>query len=315
MPPREPLRLIFAGTPAFAAEHLRALLASRHELAAVYTQPDRPAGRGRKLLASPVKRLAERAGIPVRQPASLAGPAGPRELAALRADAMVVVAYGLILPQAALDAPRLGCVNVHASLLPRWRGAAPIQRCLEAGDSETGISIMRMDAGLDTGPLLARARLRIEASMTAGELHDALLELGPTLLCEVLERLGDALAEPQAQGEGATYARKVRRDDARLDWRRSNVRLHDQVRAFNPAPGAWTSLAGAMLKVWRAAPRAGPGAAGEILGSDAGGITVACGAGALRVSRVQLSGGRAMEVRELLNSRREQFRPGAVLGH
>ncbi|MBN7797119.1 methionyl-tRNA formyltransferase [Parahaliea mediterranea] len=312
--PQSSLRLIFAGTPDFAAHHLEALLASEHEVIAVYTQPDRPAGRGKKLQASPVKQRALAAGLPVRQPPSLRDADAQRELAALDADAMIVVAYGLILPQAVLDAPRLGCLNVHASLLPRWRGAAPIQRAIEAGDAETGVTIMQMDAGLDTGAMLTTARCGIGPDTTAASLHDTLAELGAPCLLRVLEDLPGyrAAARPQDDGE-ATYAAKILKPEARLDWRLDAATLDRKVRAFNPFPVCFSELDGQRVKVWRAQPlvMAGGGDPGTIVHCDREGIDVACGDGRLRLQALQLPGGRTLDAAAVLNARGEQFAVGA----
>ncbi|MDO8860074.1 methionyl-tRNA formyltransferase [Haliea sp. E1-2-M8] len=313
----DPLRLVFAGTPDFAASHLRALLTSRHEIIAAYTQPDRPAGRGKKLHASPVKELALGAGIPVLQPARLRDAEAQAELAALRADAMVVVAYGLILPQPVLDAPRLGCINVHASLLPRWRGAAPIQRAIEAGDSATGITIMQMDAGLDTGAMLARESLPITPGTSAGTLHDQLAELGPPLLLRVLDSLPAYLEAATPQDDaGATYAHKIDKSEAALDWNRGAAELARAVAAFNPFPVCYGMLAGERVRIWQAsaesptaaAGRAGPG---TVISADRDGILVACGEGALRIRQLQLPGGRALPATDILNARGALFAPGS----
>lgn len=312
----DPLRLVFAGTPDFAATHLQALLTSRHEIVAAYTQPDRPAGRGKKLHASPVKELALAAGIPVLQPASLRGTEARAELAALRADVMVVVAYGLILPQAVLDTPRLGCINVHASLLPRWRGAAPIQRAIEAGDSASGITIMQMDAGLDTGAMLARESLPIAAGTSAGMLHDQLAAIGPPLLLQVLDSLPAyrRAALPQ-EDAGATYARKIDKSEAALDWSRDAAELARTVAAFNPFPICYGLLAGERVRIWEASAESLPDATdsaapGTVLSADRDGILVSCGEGALRVRRLQLPGGRALPAADILNARGALFVPG-----
>lgn len=309
-----PLRLIFAGTPDFAAAHLRALIASEHQLLGVYTQPDRPAGRGKKLLPGPVKTLALEAGLPVYQPRSLKDPAGQQALAGLGADLMVVVAYGLILPQAVLDAPRLGCLNVHASLLPRWRGAAPIQRAIEAGDTETGITIMQMDAGLDTGAMLAKAAVPIAATASAAALHDELAAAGPPLLLEVLNDIEryQARAEPQDDAL-ATYAHKLDKAEAQVDWTRPAQTLARQVRAFNPFPVSYSLLDGERIRIWQAsavgAPRASD-APGTIVETGDAVIVVACGDGLLALESLQLPGGKRLPVQELLKSRRETFAPG-----
>ncbi len=310
----DPLRIIFAGTPDFAALHLAAIIDSKHQLIAVYTQPDRPAGRGKKLLHGPVKQLALAAGVPVRQPVSLRDESEQRQLAALQADVMIVVAYGLILPQAVLDAPRLGCLNVHASLLPRWRGAAPIQRAIEAGDAETGITIMQMDAGLDTGAMLATVNCRITADTTGGSLHDALAGLGPPLLLEVLDDLPafQRGARPQDDGQ-ATYASKILKAEAAIDWRRDAGSLDRQVRAFNPFPVCYSTLDGERVRVWLARPAGSaplPEPPGTILRSDRQGVLVNCGRGQLSIQQLQLPGGRVLPVEQVLNARGELFAPG-----
>jgi methionyl-tRNA formyltransferase len=313
--PDTPLRLVFAGTPDFAATHLKVLIDSKHQLLAVYTQPDRPAGRGKKLQASPVKALALEAGIPVRQPPSLKDAQQQQALAELGADALIVVAYGLILPQAVLDIPSLGCLNVHASLLPRWRGAAPIQRALEAGDEETGITIMQMDAGLDTGDMLATARCPIGANCNAGELHDRLAELGPPLLLEVLEDLSTAQAGARAQDDAlATYAHKILKPEAALDWRRSARELARAVRAFNPFPVCFSPLGGERVKIWQARPAGADSPTappGTILQADQQGVLVSCGQGQLLLERLQLPGGKALDAGQLLNARAGLFAAGA----
>ncbi len=311
----QPLRLVFAGTPEFAATHLRALVVAGHNLVAVYTQPDRRAGRGKKLMASPVKTVALEHAIPVKQPPSLKAEGQREELDLLKADVVVVVAYGLILPQPILDTPRLGCINVHASLLPRWRGAAPIQRAIEAGDRHTGISIMKMDAGLDTGPVLATMSTEIDGNTTSGALQDSLAALGPGLLLEVLNDLEGHLATATIQSEGATYAHKIERADGELDWQLDAAELQQKVRAFNPVPGAWSLLAGTPIKIWQAQVCAGEGPAGEILQAEKAGIVVACGHGALSLQTLQLAGGKALSTVDILNSRRDQFLPGTQWGH
>ena len=315
----EPLRIVFAGTPEFAAEHLKALLASPYDIVAVYTQPDRPAGRGQKLMPSPVKQLALEHNIPVLQPPTLRNAEAQAEMAALKPDLLVVVAYGLILPQAVLDIPRLGCINSHASLLPRWRGAAPIQRAVEAGDSESGVTVMRMEAGLDTGPMLLKVTTPITAQDTGGSLHDRLAELGPPAVLQAINGLATGSLRGEVQDDSlATYAHKLNKDEALLDWSRPAVELERLIRAFNPWPICHSSLNDAPLKVLAAQlvtePGAGRGAPGEILAASKGGLTVACADGALRLTRLQLPGGKALNFADLFNSRREQFAVGSLLG-
>lgn len=309
-----PLRLIFAGTPEFAASHLSALIDSKHQLLAAYTQPDRPAGRGKKLQASPVKQLAQSRDIPLRQPATLKDTKVQRELAELEADLLVVVAYGLILPQAVLDIPGLGCLNVHASLLPRWRGAAPIQRAVEAGDAETGITIMQMDAGLDTGDMLATSRCAIDQQTTAASLHDRLAELGPPLLLEVLDDLHNFQQQATRQDDSlATYASKILKAEAAIDWHRDAVALDRSIRAFNPFPVCYSTLAGERVKIWQAQAASTVSAGeppGTILQADREGILVNCGAGQLCIQRLQLPGGKVLDSEQLLHARAELFAPG-----
>ncbi|XKE45987.1 methionyl-tRNA formyltransferase [Halomonas organivorans] len=316
-----PLRVIFAGTPDFAAESLAALLASSHRVVAVYTQPDRPAGRGRKLTPSPVKALAREHDLPVYQPASLKTPAAQEELAALQADLMVVVAYGLILPRAVLDTPRLGCINVHASLLPRWRGAAPIQRAIEAGDAESGVTIMQMDEGLDTGDMLLVRRTPITATTTGGELHDTLARLGGEALVEALNALGGGGLEATPQpADGVTYAAKLSKAEAELDFRQDAETLAARIRAFNPWPVAWCAAGDDRLRLLMAevgSERGEPAAPGTLLAPDDGALRIACGPAGdevLRVTRAQLPGGKALDVRELLKARADRFTPGTRLG-
>jgi methionyl-tRNA formyltransferase len=298
-----PLRIVFAGTPDFSVPPLRALLATGHAVVAAYTQPDRPAGRGRKLSASPVKQLALEHGVPVLQPVNFKAAADVDALEALHADLMVVVAYGLLLPQRVLDAPRLGCVNIHASLLPRWRGAAPIQRAILAGDAETGITIMQMEAGLDTGPMLHVRSLAIAPDETGGSLHDRLSVLGAEALLEILPRIADGTAEPRRQDDAlATYARKLLKDEARVDWSRPAVEIERQVRAFNPWPIAETRHAGEPLRIWQARAMPGAGAPGAVLATGREGIDVGTGEGILRILSLQLPGKRPTEARDFLNA-------------
>lgn len=309
------LRLVFAGTPEFAAEHLKALLDTPHEIVAVYTQPDRPAGRGQKLMPSPVKQLALQHGLPVLQPPTLRDPAAQEELRALAPDLMVVVAYGLILPQAVLDIPRLGCINSHASLLPRWRGAAPIQRAVQAGDAESGVTVMQMEAGLDTGPMLLKVTTPITAADTGGSLHDRLAQLGPQAVVQAIAGLAADTLQGEVQDDAlATYAHKLNKDEARIDWNRPADELERLVRAFNPWPICHSTLDGQPLKVLAAEPAEGRGQPGQILDASKDGLTVACGEGALRLTRLQLPGGKPLAFADLYNSRREQFAPGLVLG-
>jgi len=290
-------RILFAGTPAFARASLEALLRSGVRPAAVYTQPDRPAGRGRVLTMSPVKELALAEGLDVRQPRTLKSPDEQAAIRELAPDLLIVAAYGLILPQAVLDIPTRGCLNVHASVLPRWRGAAPIQAALLAGDPRTGISLMQMEAGLDTGPVYAAAEITIGDGETAGELHDRLAVLGGRLLVDRLDDVLDDRLEAVAQDDSrATYAGKISRDDARLDWRRPAAELERQVRAYNPVPGAWFEAFGENVKCWQARvlddarTPSGNARPGSVLGAGRDGIQVACGTGALCLTSVQRPG-------------------------
>lgn len=294
------MRLIFAGTPEFSVPALEALHAAGHTIAGVWTQPDRPAGRGRKLTPSPVGQKALELGIPVHKPEKLRG--NEEALAMLRAtapEAMVVVAYGLILPQAVLDIPAHGCLNIHASLLPRWRGAAPIQRAILAGDTVTGVTIMRMEAGLDTGPMLLTERVPIEARTTAGDLHDTLGALGARLIVEAIARLarGELRDTPQP-ADGATYAAKLTKEEARVDWTQPADAIARAIHAYNPAPGAWSELSGERVKLLRAqAGHAGGGGLGvepgTIVHADDEGFAVATGSGLVRITELQRPGGRA----------------------
>lgn len=309
------LRIVFAGTPEFAAEHLKALLDTPYEIVAVYTQPDRPAGRGQKLMPSPVKQLAVEHGLPVLQPPTLRDPTAQAELAALKPDLMVVVAYGLILPQVVLDIPRLGCINSHASLLPRWRGAAPIQRAVEAGDAESGVTVMQMEAGLDTGPMLLKVSTPISAEDTGGSLHDRLAQLGPQAVVEAIAGLAAGTLKGEVQDDAlATYAHKLSKDEARIDWSRPADELERRIRAFTPWPVCHTTLGEAALKVLGAKPATGAGAPGQIIDASRDGLLVACGEGALLLTRLQLPGGKPLTFADLFNSRREQFASGQVLG-
>ncbi|QXA16605.1 methionyl-tRNA formyltransferase [Aeromonas sp. FDAARGOS 1403] len=310
------LKLIFAGTPDFAARHLAALLSSDHEVVAVYTQPDKPAGRGQKLTASPVKELALAHDLPVYQPASLRKEEAQAELAALGADLMVVVAYGLILPKVVLDTPRLGCINVHGSLLPRWRGAAPIQRSIWAGDAETGVTIMQMDVGLDTGAMIRKISCPIAADETSASLYDKLAELGPQALVDTIDAMaaGDTAAEAQDDAL-ANYAEKLSKEEARIDWSLEAVTIERCIRAFNPWPISWFEVADQTIKVWQAEviTQDHGQRAGTLLKADKQGIDVATGKGVLRLLTLQPPGKKAMSVTDLLNSRRDWFEPGTQL--
>jgi len=296
------VRIIFAGTPPFAAAALDALADAGHDIALVLTQPDRPAGRGMKLTPSAVKQAALARGLPVYQPASLKPPETQAELRAVDADVMVVAAYGLILPQAVLDLPRFGCLNIHASLLPRWRGAAPIQRAILAGDPETGITIMQMDAGLDTGSMLTKTPVPILETDTAASLHDTLATAGARAIVAALANY-PALV-PQAQDDReATYAAKLSKEEAQLDWHQPADALARAVRAYNPAPGAWTLLDGDPLKVWAARAVAGTGNPGKMLRDEAEQLVIACGSGALALHEVQPAGGKRMSAAAFLAGR------------
>jgi methionyl-tRNA formyltransferase len=293
-----PLRIVFMGTPAFAAVALNALIDAGHDVLAVYSQPPRPQGRGMATRKSAVHALAEERGIAVRAPASLRSAEDVAAFAALNADIAVVAAYGLILPKAALDAPRLGCLNIHASLLPRWRGAAPIQRAIMAGDERTGVTIMRMEEGLDTGPMLLKEELAIGADMNAGALHDALAEIGARLICQALEGLPDLKPVPQPD-DGVTYAAKITKEECRIDWLRDAAALDRQVRGLSPAPGAFTGIGGERLTILAADIVAGEsGVPGTTLDNR---LTIACGDGALRPTLVKRAGKRAMSADEMLH--------------
>jgi methionyl-tRNA formyltransferase len=303
------LRVVFAGTPDFAVPCLEACRAACADVVAVYTQPDRPAGRGRKLAASPVKEAALAAGIPVEQPESFKAEADRQRLASYAPDLMVVVAYGLILPRKVLAIPRLGCWNVHASLLPRWRGAAPIQRAILAGDTESGVDLMQMEAGLDTGPVLVERRTPIADDDTGGSLHDRLAALGADALAEGLRRTlaGESLVPRAQSGEGVEYAHKLDKAEARLDFAQPAMVLERKVRAFDPWPVAEADIAGERLRIWSARAVPGvPGAEpGRILAASRHGIDVACAEGALRLTAVQRAGGRRIGAVDYLNARPE----------
>lgn len=308
------MKIIFAGTPDFSVPMLQALLDSAHDVVAVYTQPDRPAGRGRKSLAGPVKQLAQGAGIPVMQPASLKDASAQETLEKMAADLMVVVAYGLILPQAVLDMPRLGCVNVHASLLPRWRGAAPIQRAIQAGDTRTGVCLMQMEAGLDTGPVLACAECDIAPTDTGSSLHDRLSAMGAELLGDNLDAIASGNLAPRAQDDAlACYAHRLEKKEALIDWRQDADRIGRQVRAFNAWPVAETRFQGKQLRVWeaRAIQQERMASPGTVVASGRDGIDVACGQGVLRLQRVQVPGRQAVAAADFANA---HALDGVILG-
>jgi methionyl-tRNA formyltransferase len=307
------LRLAFAGTPDFAAQHLAGLIDSPHELIAVLTQPDRPAGRGKKDRPSPVKVLAQEHQLTVLQPPSLRHPEALAAIAELQLDVLIVVAYGLILPQNVLDLPRYGCLNVHGSLLPRWRGAAPIQRAVEAGDQESGVTIMLMDAGLDTGPMLAHGPCAITAQTSSGDLYEQLAGIGPTLLLEVLKDLPSRLATATIQDDQqANYAAKINKGEALINWSEPAAVIARRIRAFNPAPGCYTFLEELRLKLWAAQPTAhsSGGLSGSIVANNDRGITVRCGDGAIMLETLQMPGSKAMQASDLLRGHSELFAPG-----
>lgn len=300
------MRIIFAGTPDFAATTLAALLTANHEICAVYSQPDRPAGRGRKLTASPVKQLALAHNIPVEQPLNFKAEAERQQLASYQADLMIVVAYGLLLPQSVLDIPRLGCINVHASLLPRWRGAAPIQRAILAGDNKTGVCIMQMEAGLDTGPVIKRAEIAIEATDTGVTLHDKLAQLGAATLLETLADIETLQQHAVAQNDAdSCYAAKLLKTEATIDWSQSAVQIERQIRAFNAWPVAQTQWQDKILRIWHAtalSDTAATAAPGTIVQVTRQGIDVATGAGQLRLLTLQAPGKKALSVNDFLNA-------------
>lgn len=313
------LRIVFAGTPEFAASVLSAILKTEHQVVAAYTQPDRPAGRGRKLTASPVKQLALSHDIPVYQPANFKLEADVQALDALQVDLMVVVAYGLLLPKSVLDTPKQGCINVHASLLPRWRGAAPIQRSIAAGDADTGVTIMQMDIGLDTGAMLRKVATPITHEDTGGTLHDRLAELGASACVDSLNDFarGEVTAEQQDDSL-ANYAHKLSKDEAKIDWHQPAEVIARAIRAFNPWPVAHTTLNGDPLRIWFAqaisAEAPADSAPGSVLKADKQGIEVATGKGVLHISQLQLAGGKSLPAADILNAKKDLFQRGKVLG-
>lgn len=328
----KPLKIIFAGTPEFSAVALKALFDSPHEIIAIYTQPDRPAGRGRKLTASPVKELALQHNIPVYQPLTLRDETEQKKLAELNADVMVVVAYGLILPKAVLNAPRLGCINIHASLLPRWRGAAPIQRAIEAGDKKTGITIMQMDEGLDTGDMLHVEECDIYPTDTSAILHDRLAQMGAKAVLETLSQMaaGTAVAVPQ-DNQAAIYAHKIKKEDAKIDWTEKAEEIERKVRAFNPWPGCYYESHGMMIKIWEAnvsdsvsehvrssfSQETQPPylfRPGTVMLAQPDGITVMTKEKCLVIKKLQFPGGRQLSVADVLNAHKAFFPVGKELG-
>lgn len=311
----QPLKVIFAGTPDFAASSLSAVLNSHHQVVSVYTQPDRKAGRGKKVTMSPVKELAQEHHIPVEQPLNFKSEESLNRLASYQADVMVVVAYGLLLPQKVLDTPKLGCINVHGSLLPRWRGAAPIQRAIQAGDKETGITIMQMEAGLDTGPMLMTSSTPISEQDTGASLHDRLAEMGAKLLVKALDDIADNKLQATVQDDQlATYAHKLNKEEAQIDWQKSAQELDRTIRAFNSWPVAYSQLDTNTVRVWQAniVDHSTDAKPGTILQADGNGILVSCGEGCLLLTKLQLPGSRAMSVKDLLNAPKNQqlFAPG-----
>jgi methionyl-tRNA formyltransferase len=310
------VRLVFAGTPDFAATALKALIAAGHTIVGVYSQPDRPAGRGRKLQPSPVKQVALDHEIPVFQPETLKTPEAQKQLADLNPEVMIVAAYGLILPKAVLDIPTHGCLNIHASLLPRWRGAAPIQRAIAAGDTETGITIMQMDEGLDTGAMLLKSLTTIDDSDTGGSLHDRLAELGGNAIIKALELLqkGELTGEPQ-NDDLACYASKLSKTEGHIDWATDATAIERLVRAFNPWPGTYTDLGDQRIRIHeaRALVTTSDGPPGTVVQRDREGIDIACGSGTLRITRLQLPGSRAQSVNDLINGGKELLMPGQEL--
>ena len=308
------LRIIFAGTPDFAASALTALIGSEHEVIAVYTQPDRPAGRGRKLRASPVKEVALEHNIPVLQPNNLKEAETQDELRSFNADVMVVAAYGLILPQVVLDIPRLGCLNIHASLLPRWRGAAPIQRAIAAGDKKSGITIMQMNAGLDTGDILQLSTTPITDKDNGGDLHDRLAEIGATAILETLKKL-TSITPIKQDDSLANYAHKLDKKEAIINWQDSAENINRLIRAFNPWPVAFTYLNDKTLRIWQAQalPENSELEAGTVITCNKKGVDISCGEGTLRLLKLQPSGSKAMDVASFMNGHAKQLPAGSIL--
>ncbi|WP_018694383.1 methionyl-tRNA formyltransferase [Algicola sagamiensis] len=312
----ESLRIIFAGTPDFAVRHLQALIQSDHEIVAVYTQPDKPAGRGKKVQASPVKALAVSHELPVYQPKSLKNEVAQQELSSLNADLMIVVAYGLILPKAVLESPRLGCINVHGSLLPKWRGAAPIQRSIWAGDVQTGVTIMQMDEGLDTGPMLLKATCDIAPDETSASLYEKLANVGPDALVDSVKQLAQGLLTPEVQDDNqATHAKKLSKEEAKVDWALSATQLERNIRSFNPWPMAYTQMQSQHVKIWSATVvnDQSDSTPGTILQASKEGILVQTGEGQLNITQLQPPGKKAMSVQDFVNARKDWVTPGTCL--
>lgn len=310
------MRIVFAGTPDFAATALKALLEAGYNLVGVYSQPDRPAGRGRKLMPSPVKQVALDAGIPVFQPVSLKPEDAQQELAELKPDVMIVAAYGLILPKAVLDIPTHGCLNIHASLLPRWRGAAPIQRAIAAGDAETGITIMQMDEGLDTGDMLLKVTTPIHADDTGGSLHDRLADMGGKAIVEALVQLANSELAPEPQNDAdANYAHKLSKEEGHIDWSRSAIEIERLIRAFNPWPGTFTDLGEQRIRLHQATAleQSCDKEPGTVISREREGVEVACSTGTLKITSVQLPGSKAQSISDLINGGKQVLLPGQEL--
>ena len=310
------VRLVFAGTPDFAATALRALIAAGHTIVGVYSQPDRPAGRGRKLQPSPVKQVALDHGIPVFQPETLKTPDAQKQLADLNPDVMIVAAYGLILPKAILDIPTHGCLNIHASLLPRWRGAAPVQRAIAAGDAETGITIMQMDEGLDTGDMLLKTSTPIHASDTGGSLHDRLADIGGKAIVEALVQLANGKLTPEPQNDAeANYAHKLSKEEGHIDWSQNAQEIERLIRAFNPWPGTFTDLGEQRIRIHQASAlkQGSDKGPGTVIARERDGVDVACGTGTLRITSAQLPGSKAQSINDLINGGKQVLLPGQEL--